>query len=784
MPDRGIRSRVWYTFGATSVIAAAAWQVYRAHLPLRAFELEAVLFGCGVLYSAFAIYLQGRRLGQGTVAKVAMTAINIVLATGILAVAAPYLAAPLPFAFAILTTTVLAAILATPEDQPTWLRPIFATGGAVAGLVVTWTQVRGAQAGVDALLIWAGMLAGIGMLIEVHWRLGRMAVDTRVAHMASIAAVSHKLGSTTDVSEVTAAVLQAFKDAYPFLNWGGILLWDTTDEELESVPVALTPGGITRGADPEAPKWVIRSGEGLAGEAFATGMIRYRSNFAEATRDDTTRPLEARLRMIRRVGPIHAAVSCPLRSADDEVIGVVTLGSTTESHAWSMTDMVLVQGIADQAGVAIERGRLYDEQRHQALTDPLTGLPNRREFERKLSQRAADAQYGIIAIDLDNLKMINDEHGHEAGDAVLRLVSTTIKAGLRPRDFVARVGGDEFAVLLPDADLETTHDVAERITHSMKGVAVPYGAARISAGCAASGPERSTPREVWNVADEALYRAKSAGRNRVEVLHPAIGNGERLVRWGEVLPSLLDARRVSAVYQPIIRLSDREVMGFEALARPGGQGDSVEGLFAAALRMGLSRDLDWLCRRAALDQSREFPPGTAIFINVGVPGLMDPLHDVDQMLLLLQWANREPREVVLELSEREAVTDLERFRQVLHSYRDEGFRFAMDDVGEGHSTLEVLAAGEPEYIKIARTLTQSAEKAGPRAAIQALAAFGASTGATLIAEGIEDMDDLRLMRDLGVELGQGYGIGRPAAAESFRTEKAKPGKPRLRILAS
>jgi EAL domain-containing protein (putative c-di-GMP-specific phosphodiesterase class I) len=131
------------------------------------------------------------------------------------------------------------------------------------------------------------------------------------------------------------------------------------------------------------------------------------------------------------------------------------------------------------------------------------------------------------------------------------------------------------------------------------------------------------------------------------------------------------------------------------------------------------------------------------------------------MLLLLRWAGRSPTDTVLELSEREAVTDMERFSEVLGTYRAEGFRFAMDDVGEGHSTLEVLAQGIPEYIKIARQLTRRAGSSGPRSAIRALATFARDNGARLIAEGVEDNTDMKIMRDLGVELGQGYALGRP-----------------------
>ncbi|MBV8528559.1 MAG: EAL domain-containing protein, partial [Candidatus Dormibacteraeota bacterium] len=170
-------------------------------------------------------------------------------------------------------------------------------------------------------------------------------------------------------------------------------------------------------------------------------------------------------------------------------------------------------------------------------------------------------------------------------------------------------------------------------------------------------------------------------------------------------------------------------------------------------------------RRAAVDGARELPRGALLFVNVGVLALTDPLHDIDQMFLLLNWAGRRPDEIVLELSEREAVTDRARLRAVLSSYRYHGFRFAIDDVGEGHSTIEVLATARPEFIKVAGTLSRGPGKTvdGNVAAIAALVTFATATGAIVIAEGLESAEDIELMGDLGVTAGQGFALGMPSA---------------------
>jgi EAL domain-containing protein (putative c-di-GMP-specific phosphodiesterase class I) len=147
------------------------------------------------------------------------------------------------------------------------------------------------------------------------------------------------------------------------------------------------------------------------------------------------------------------------------------------------------------------------------------------------------------------------------------------------------------------------------------------------------------------------------------------------------------------------------------------------------------------------------------------------------MLLLLRWADRLPSQVVLEITEREAVRDLDRLRTVIEEYRSHGFRFALDDVGTGHSTFEVLSVATPEFIKIAGTLTRRAGEVGPRSAIRALVAFAASSGAQVVAEEVENEATAASMRDLGVDLAQGFMWGNPAAASAwqFRGDLARSG---------
>ena len=464
----------------------------------------------------------------------------------------------------------------------------------------------------------------------------------------------------------------------------------------------------------------------------------------------------------------------------DKLIGSLYLTNKLYGAEFTVEDEAIITALAAQAAVSVENARMYQRLAENAATDPLTGLNNRREFERVLS--AVPRQpFAVLAIDVDNLKPINDEYGHEAGDAVLRAVADTLQGLRRGGDVLARVGGDEFAALLSGSDLGVALQVAERMRAAMHGVAIGRGQARISIGCAAGRPGED-PARVWSAADDALFRAKRQGRDRVErdrsgasaPLGTQVPVAAHPSQWTDTLGAVLAQRAVRAVYQPILRLTDRAVMGHEALVRPDGYAaeSSVEGLFAAAHRLGLVRDLDWLSRRVAIAAARELPRGLPVFVNVSAAALLDPVHGVDQMLLLLRWGSWEPEDVVLEITERETIHDLGRLRYVLAAYREHGFRIALDDVGEGHSTLEVLATALPEYVKIARSLTMTAERPGSVAAIQAAVAFARSTGTTVIAEGVENAAAAAAMGDLGVELGQGWWLAPPQFPETLAAQRS------------
>jgi diguanylate cyclase (GGDEF)-like protein/PAS domain S-box-containing protein len=468
---------------------------------------------------------------------------------------------------------------------------------------------------------------------------------------------------------------------------------------------------------------------------------------------------------------VRSAIACPITTASG-MVGVLAYFFETLPSVETLTVETISEISAEAAHVVTrirEQGALRDEALRMAelaSTDRLTGLKNRREFDRILGTIPRQP-FAILAIDVDHLKRVNDEFGHEAGDTVLRTVATTLALMLRGWDVIARVGGDEFAAVLLDVDPAEAASAAQRLRAAMHLVPTPGGRSNISLGWA-SAPAGTYPMSAWRRADECLYEAKRSGRDRVVGRH--VDGAEQVTPSGssvtELIGELVAGRPIHSVYQPIVDLNDGHVVGYEALARPEGFGasDSVETLFEVAHRSGHIRDLDWLCRRAALSQASSLPAGILLFMNVSVAALLDPLHDVDQLMLLLEWTGRSPHRLVLEIGEHESVRDLDRLRVVLTSYRKAGIRFAIDDLGEGYATTELLESAEPEFVKLARSLTMNAVRRSSRAAIKTALTFARVHDSVVIAEGVENELVSDQIRSLNIPLGQGFGLGRPTVA--------------------
>ncbi len=410
---------------------------------------------------------------------------------------------------------------------------------------------------------------------------------------------------------------------------------------------------------------------------------------------------------------------------------------------------------------------------HRAMRDGLTDLPNQRAFHDELARAVQTAaRFGdslvLILFDVDEFKFLNDRHGHAHGDAVLRRVAAVLRDG-RSSDTCYRIGGDEFAVLMPRTDADGGRSRGRRLARDLReaDVAVSLGVAQLLPGQAADVLHRE--------ADAALYEAKRQGGNRVVYFDDI--RGDVVITTSHKLQAihrLLEEQRIDVVYQPIWDLQSERVLGVESLARPhadyGFTGPAEA--FDLAEQVGRVPQLDKLCVNAALRAAPRLPDDTLLFVNLA-PRTLDASADDDDWLLEAVTASGvTPDRIVIEVTERfggrttAVIKSLQRLRR-------QGFKLALDDVGTGNSGLEMLRLVSAEFVKIDRSIVKAApEEPNARAVLMAMATYARQTGAFVIAEGIEDDDTLDFVRnvhDYGlrtemiIQGGQGYGLGRPSA---------------------
>lgn len=429
-------------------------------------------------------------------------------------------------------------------------------------------------------------------------------------------------------------------------------------------------------------------------------------------------------------------------------------------QAGMVTAWLLAIGTAAVAGVVIQD--LMRRLLQTVSLDPLTRAANRATWELEATRAVALARrqalpLTVLLADIDHFKIYNDDYGHQAGDALLAETVRAWQSVIREADILARYGGEEFTFLLLGCDAAQGVQTAERLREAMpKGQTVSIGVAELG--------DDDDATTVLARADAALYQAKARGRNRTELAgdaDAADGLVAEVSRWATVVRQVLQAGDLAMAFQPIVDLNSGHDLGVEALARPVDSTLSVNGLFAIAQRMGKSSEMDWACRRAALKLAPRLLGETSLFVNVSVASLLEDPASAERMRDLATGFGLRTDQIVLEVTERENVTNMRELTRALERHRELGFRVAIDDVGEGHSTLELLAAVVPDYVKLAAGLVRRIEEPGGRAAIGAAITFAELSGTMVIAEGIEDARTAEALRVSGAQFGQGYHFGRP-----------------------
>lgn len=423
--------------------------------------------------------------------------------------------------------------------------------------------------------------------------------------------------------------------------------------------------------------------------------------------------------------------------------------------------------------------RTEAELRYLADHDSLTGLLDRRRFRAELDQYVAfTARYGgqgaMMIIDIDGLKAVNDTLGHQAGDNLLRRIAAIMRERVRATDIVARLSGDEFAVLMPQTDTEGALHLGEELRAQAAESARPAPEAEcatISVGIAMFGGRREPGAEaVLAAADQAMYSAKEEGRNQIVLFRDSGGrrHGER--RRQTTAARIRDALthdRLSLHTQPIRSLASGAIERYELLLRMTDESGTLlpaASFIEAAERSGMVQELDrWVVARALeLVASRE-REGRPLSLHVNLSGAS--LSDISVMEFIerhLDEGGADPSRCTFEITETARLSDYEAAAGFADRLTEFGCQVAIDNYGAGFGPFHYLKRIPFDMIKIDGAFVRDMPRSdADQLTVQAIVQIARGLGKTTIAEFVQDEDTAKLLREYGVDMAQGFHLGRP-----------------------
>ena len=460
----------------------------------------------------------------------------------------------------------------------------------------------------------------------------------------------------------------------------------------------------------------------------------------------------------------------------------VLAGYSAQRRVFSQDEALFMQSVAHVLAAAIERWRTEESIRHNALHDPLTGLPNRTLFLNRLAhvfakRELSSSSAAVMFLDIDNFKLINDSLGHEAGDRLLRAVAPRLAEVVRPTDTVARFGGDEFVVLCEEVlDGRDALQVAERLQEALSR---PFQlddeehVLSASIGVALANGRYSTPEEAMRDADAAMYRAKERGRANCELFDDAMRNRALgRLRMETALRGVIERDELTVFYQPIVRVEDGSIAGFEALLRwqslSLGPVSPLE-FIPIAEDTGLIVDIGrWVLQEVCAQAVRwerelEISPGI-VSVNLS-PRQMAHAELVPTVARVLEETGLDPARLGLEITENVLITEADSPWNTLDSLKRLGVKLMLDDFGTGYSSLAYLKRFPVDTLKIDRTFVDGlGEEAEDTAIVEAVIGMAKTLELGVVAEGVETLAQAEHLRSLGCDRAQGYYFGRPRPA--------------------
>jgi len=433
--------------------------------------------------------------------------------------------------------------------------------------------------------------------------------------------------------------------------------------------------------------------------------------------------------------------------------------------------------------------RTLSELEYYSTHDPLTGIYNRRHFNEMLEYEVGRSErhrhdFCLLLLDLDDFKDINDSYGHPVGDEVLRQLSEVLRGLLRKGDLACRIGGDEFAMLLPETPLAGGMKVAEKVREKIADLQFRAPEDKrfhvtVSIGVVSFPDDARDMRELLASVDASLYHAKHLGKNVIAGLERArsrLDTARTIREHVEELRLALKSGRVVPYFQPIVDLRTGVLWGYEAVARlleEGGEVQSAAAFIEVVEKYGLVSDLD----RCIIDQALQTLSGQKgkqgdslprLFINLsaqemqgrGVVGYAEMLCDRLQV---------PPECLVFEVLEREAIGDMSNMRRFLNRLRERGFSFALDDFGSGYNSFHYLRELHFEYVKLDGAFVRNIlDSQVDHALVRNLVRLCSDLGIRTVAEFVETAEVLQALGEMGVDYVQGYHVGLPQPRMEWR----------------
>jgi diguanylate cyclase (GGDEF)-like protein len=441
------------------------------------------------------------------------------------------------------------------------------------------------------------------------------------------------------------------------------------------------------------------------------------------------------------------------------------------------------------------RSEAEEQAKKLARQDSLTGLANRRFLIEAIGNAAGsiepDRQYALFLVDLDRFKPINDLHGHGAGDAVLCETAIRLQRIIGTRGVVARLGGDEFAIFIPcSKSCADLNGLAIEINHHL-AAPLNWGGSQLEIGAtvgfALMPGDAQDAGTLLHCADLAMYRAKSGARGSNRRYLRSMDDelkARDLVR--RELQSGLAIGNIIPYYQPIVRLADQAIVGFEALARWQHPRDGIllpANFIQAAEEAGLLPDLSYgLMRRACLEMKR-LSPNLSVAVNISTLQLRDRWM-AQKVLAILTETGFPAHRLELEITETAIMDDMETAQYVLRSLRNLGISIALDDFGTGYSSLSYLRELCIDKLKIDRSFVHAMHHdQGSKKIVSAILSLSAGLGLSTTAEGIEREPEADWLSSNACAFGQGYLFGRPMSFDDAVAllETPKVARTQLRI---